>query len=234
MERICPQCGYVNRAAGIFCAQCGTRMTGLPQPDAPRRRRFNPLSFLFGLIKWAITLAVIAFLVGLLWPPPTPEPVNDPARADVFEQAMERLLEAADARRAAAEIVTEHDINAYLSRQLSLVDQGDASSGMRVALRQIRVELKKNRVRMTADTAYGPVRIVMAVAGTPVVTDGGFSLRLDETRVGRIPFPVAYGGWIAEKVRSTVAGLQRESDVLRQITRIEVEDGKATLLVSGQ
>lgn len=209
-------------------------MTGLPQMDSPRRRRFNPLSFLFGLIKWAITLAVIAFLAGLLWPPPTPEPIHDPARADAFEQAMERLLDAADQRRSAAEIVTEYDINAYLSRQLSLVDQGDASSGMRVALRQIRVEIKQNRVRMMADTAYGPIRIVMAVAGAPVVTEDGFSIRLEETRVGRIPFPVAYGGWIADKVRGTVSGLERENDVLRRLTQIEVQDGRAQLVVGGR
>lgn len=230
MERICPQCGYVNRAAGIFCAQCGARITEPPQPSKPRRR-FNPLSLLANLIRWAITLAVIAFLVAILWPPPVPPPVNDAARARAFEEAMERLLSESDEGRPAAEIVAEHDINAYLSRQLAAVDQSETSTGMRAALRQVRVDLAPRRVRVIADTAYGPLRIVLTVAGEPVITEEGFTLRLEETRVGRVSFPVTYGGWIAERVKGIVEGLEREKEVLQRLTRLDVEADKAQLVV---
>lgn len=230
MERICPQCGYVNRAAGIFCAQCGARITEPPQPSGPRRR-FNPLAFLFNLIRWAITLAVIAFLAAILWPPPLPAPVSDAVRARAFEETMERLLAESDEGRPAAAIVTEHDINAYLCQQLAAVDQSETSTGMRAALRQVRVDLQPRHVRVTADTAYGPLRIVLTVVGEPVVTEQGFSLRLQETRVGRVPFPVAYGGWIAERVKGIVEGLQREREVLERLTRLDIQGDKAQLVV---
>lgn len=231
MERICPQCGYVNRAAGIFCAQCGARITEPPRPSATPRRRFNLLAFLVNLIRWAITLAVIAFLVAILWPPPLPAPVHDAARARAFEETMERLLAESDEGRPAAGIVTEQDINAYLSQQLAAVDQSETSTGLRAALRQVRVDLEPRQVRVTADTAYGPLRIVLVVAGEPVITDQGFSLRLKETRVGRVPFPVAYGGWIAERVKGIVEGLEREKEILQRMTRLEVEADKAQLVI---
>jgi|GEM_PF-3427407 len=232
MERICPQCGHVNRTAGIFCAKCGKRLTEPPAMDAPRGRSFRPLELLSGLVQLVITVGLIALLALLLWPPELPDPVSDPAAAQSFEAAMERLLAAAEQQRPCAEAVSAQAVNAYLAARVAADESAGTASGLRVALRQIRLDFEQDRVRATADTFYGPIRIVMAVAGRPTITDQGFSMTLEETRVGRLSIPVRYGGWVAGKIRATLEGLEREREVLRRLRQIQVKNGVAQLVVA--
>ncbi len=224
MEKVCPQCGHVNRAAGIFCAKCGMRLTAPPREDS-RRRSFHPFSFLWGLFKLAIAIGAIALLVGLFWAPPVPAPVTDAALAEAFDASMERLLEAIEQRRPHTEVIPADRINAYLSRQLAAGGAGGDATGMTVGLRQVRVDIENERVRVTVDASYGPVRIVMAAAGRPTVTEKGFAFRVEETRVGRIAAPLRYGGWIAAKIETVFAGLQRERHVLDAARSIEFKEG---------
>lgn len=232
MERICPQCGHVNRAAGIFCAKCGKRLAEPPAMERIGGRGFNPVAALVGLVKLAITVGVIALLALLLWPPPVPAPVSDAAAAASFEAAMERLLTAAEQQRGAAEAVSDHAVNAYLAARVAASDDARAAGGFRVALRQIRVDFEKDRVCVTADTLYGPVQVVMIIEGRPIVSDQGVSLALEKTQVGRLPIPVRYGGWIADKVRTTVEGLEREREALKRVKQIAVEKGMVRLIVA--
>ncbi len=197
----------------------------------PKRFGFNPLAMLAGIVKLAITVGLIVLVALLLWPPPVPQPVSDTAAAESFESAMERLLTAAEQRRPGMEAVSDHAVNAYLAARVAASDEAGTFSGLRVALRQIRLDFEQDRLRVTADTSYGPVRIVLMIEGRPVISDQGFSLKLEKTQVGRLPIPVRYGGWIADKVRSTVEGLEREREVLNRVRQIALEKGMARLTV---
>lgn len=224
MEKICPQCGHVNRAAGIFCANCGARLSVPPRADS-RRRPFRPFAFLWSLIKVAISLAAVALLVGLFWPPSLPAPVTDAARAEAFDDAVERLRDAVERRQRHAEVIPAQDINAYLSRQIAASGADGAGGGMTAGLRQVRVDLERECARVTVDASYGPARIVMAVAGRPAIVENRFQFQIEQVQIGRIPVPVRYGGWIADKVRSVVQNLERERQLLDAAQQFEIKEG---------
>ena len=97
---------------------------------------------------------------------------------------------------------------------------------MVVSLRQVRVDIEQDRVRVLADTAYGPARLVWVIAGKPVATREGFSLQIDETRVGRVPVPVRYGGWIVEKVRGALRGTREGKSDLERRPGIRADNGR--------
>ena len=229
MERVCPNCGYVNRSAGIFCAKCGKRLTE-EAVFVASRPPFNLFRVIVGLIQLAITIGIFVVIAQLLLPPAIPPPVSDAQAVSLFNATVERLLDAVEDGRSATETISDYALNAYLADRVAAAG-AEQAEGLRVGLRQIRVDFEQDRAKVTADTVYGPVRIVMAVTVRPEGSPEGLSLKVEKTQVGRLSIPVRYGRWVVDKIRSTVEGLERERELLNRTRLIRLQKGAAQVLV---
>ena len=156
--------------------------------------------------------------------------MSDAQAVALFNATVERLLDAVEAGRSANATLSDHALNAYLADRVAAAG-ADRAEGLRVGLRQIRVDFETERARVTADTVYGPVRVVMAVTVRPEVRPEGLSLKVEATQIGRLSIPVRYGRWVADKIQSTVEGLERERELMNRIRQLRLEKGAAQIHV---
>ena len=226
---ICPQCGFENKTAGVFCSRCGGRM-GAPQVHQTREpiRIFHILGVLF---RAAIALGIIAVIGLLFWPQSIPEVLVDQPRAERFQQSIKKLVEAAKQKASAVQVIADTDINNYIAWRIADSASAQDSSGVVMDLKGMYVTVTPRDVRAVAVGAFGPIKLSYEVRGRPVVGRNRFALDVRQARIGHLGLPRMAAGFVAGRIEGIVAGLDEERLVLDNVATAELSDGKVRITI---
>ena len=228
---VCPQCGYENKAVGVFCTRCGGRM-GLGAPTTKVTR--EPLH-LGRALSFVIRSAVLVGLAGaialLAWPlsltPLTPDRPHAAEFSAWLQKAEETLQQGGGG---VYKGIRQEAINNYIAERIAEnTAQQSQSWSMGMSLQQFQIFLEKDTVRAIAVGGFGPLDLSFEIEGAPVVRGGHFALNLSAARIGHLQMPAFARGFVAGKIAAIVADMQREKFVLDHVKSIELSEGRADL-----
>lgn len=232
---VCPNCGFENKTAGVFCGRCGSRMGvgGAPTLNEVR----DPMRFVRGAmttLKLLVQLGLAVVIALLLWPIRPPELVPDPDRGRDLHALLDRFSEAGTRQGSAVHVFAEDVLNNYLAwrTEEGLAEMG--GSGYSMSIRQVHLRLRAppalSEVNVVA--GLGPLRFSHLLEGRFAAGPGQpFRMVVERSRLGHMPMPSVLHGWMAEKVERAMSGLARDRAVLDRAVRIDVDDSRARVTI---
>ena len=229
---ICPQCGFENKAVGVFCTRCGGRMSvGAPNTKVTREplRIGRALSFIG---RSAVLLGLVGAIALMALPQPLPAIDVDRKRAREFNEWLQKVEETLQQGGGVRNAVRQADINNYLAECIAASTARENQSwSLAMSLQQFQIFLQNGTVRAVAVGGFGPLDISFDVTGSPVVRDGHFALDVSEARIGRLKMPAFARDFVAGKLAGIVGDMRQERYVLDhlKIPGSKLSEGRADL-----
>ena len=226
---ICPQCGFENKTAGVFCSRCGGRM-GAPQVKETKEpiRIFHILGV---LLRYVIILAIVIGIGLVFWPQSIPDLMPDRAHAERFQQTIKKLTEAAKQKTPMVQVIADTDINNYIAWRVADSASAQDGSGVVMDLKGLYVTTTPRDIRVVALGALGPIKLSYEARGRPVVGRGRFALDVRETKIGHFALPGPASGFVLGRIEGIVGGLTDERAALDGIAAAELGEGKVRVTI---
>lgn len=176
-------------------------------------------------IRLVIWLMVFIGMVQVLRPAQLGGQVGTLEDARRMAERVSRLMEGQETGEYVREEVSEPELNAYLS--VLLYDRGRslAESRIREGQDRFRIQFEPGEIRAVWASFAGPLRITYEIRGAPARREQDWHFETRSVHAGRLPLPGRLGQWVANKLFRTLATLQREEELYRQASSIEITDG---------
>ncbi|MBN1673865.1 MAG: hypothetical protein JXR37_22645 [Kiritimatiellae bacterium] len=193
-------------------------------------------SFLRKIIHIAVDVCLVAAIIMILWSVgPTASPGSD--------QDAERLTQAFDTLEARIQDgqpfqtpIEEREINAYLALKVKRSQDAAAGQRLRVDIDSLTFSIRERDfvLLMVTEWLWGSAgkRISCEITGVPRVVAGELQIDITGARLGHLPLPGPGATWLADKVATIFSHSQRERDILRRLSLIELREKQATVGVN--
>lgn len=228
----CPKCGTSNPPDRMFCSGCGARLPLAEDPfaNAPRPSRIKPI------LKHIPRLILIVLLVSLalsLWPSGRIGMEGNYRSKKFFQEKMDKLNSAVESGRDATVVVNETGVNSFLDARLQeYLEQHRFDSG--TVLKSVAMMITPDSVTVQVKSEHGPLPLTRAVKGVPRIEDNNFVFEVEKVTAGILPLPPPVDSIVAKRVCRVFVRMEREREVVEELSRIQLSQGKVRLTVGGK
>lgn len=229
----CPKCNFNNELGRIFCHQCGNKLD-LSQIKAPtegqklRRRAKRSVSRVIRVTLELIIAVVLIAVIVLICLVPEVKPFK-PSNAESLAADTKRmdLEQIVNSRKGGRALVTETDINSFLS---SLTFSKPAGNGLEVTPEALRATLGDGAVKLefTGLVHFGTIynkRIYFGYEGLPEIRGEQLVFQPTGGWIGKLPIaPVILSSvpFFDNIFGSLFRNLTDEKKVLDRLTAITI------------
>lgn len=223
----CSYCGHLNPLGRIFCAKCGKRLDlKKVNKRVLARSAETPSDRLRRRIK-VLTVLVLAGVVGMILWPAQIECARGIAKDAASLQVKIRRLERAVAATAYVyDVITEHEVNAFLQKVLEDNPGIAKSEGMQLGIEKLCVRFTPDEMKVFLLANWGALRLSYEVVGVPEIRDRRFRLVLRYGRFGHLPLPGPVAGWMGERIARALSEFKNERRLLDALERCDLGDGR--------
>jgi len=179
--------------------------------------------------RWRISACVLIGVLAVLafWPVVTPGVQGGPREADAYESKLATLSQAVVDGGTAQASFSERELNARLARLLDNNSEAREARGLRVGVRDLRVDVGESRATLYVNGC---------LVGLPFVLEYRFSSRspqdVESVRLGRLPL-IQPLKWIAVgHLHHLLRNVRPEREVLERLKSLEIGDDKVLLAVA--
>lgn len=225
----CSRCGKHNEVSRLFCTNCGAKL----EFDKIRlgKSPFSLLTFFQRLVRWGLFLGLCALLVLLLWAPDLSGEVGDEVEARAAFDKLADLYELIQMNARGARVISEREANAYLEELIQEAVPPLQGSALQLQLAAINVQFHDDRVVVQVNAGWRGITIAQVISGVPSVDRDQFELDVQRVQFGRVPLPGLLGARTAQRILPVFESMEREREVLDNLTEIAVREGALRLSV---
>jgi hypothetical protein len=224
----CAQCGFGNELGRIFCAQCGQKLElhSTSARDLTGRREFEFGRFLGRLAAILLPVLAVACLGLGLWPAAPLTPLFEASGAAQLPMKARALRSALVGNRRVTLEITEGEVNGYL-----------VARARDRKLAPLKMDFKPGHFDLAgAFVLKSPVTNVawLAAVRLPVTLDlrarfDGGELVVARSRIGHLPLIGPFKGVVTRFFAGVFNDVMREQPMFQTLSRVSVDDTKATL-----
>jgi len=231
----CRRCGHVNAFGKVFCGKCGRRLD-LSQVNtrALAKSTQTTSDSTWRLVRFLIFLVLLAMVTLTLWPVIPQGRMGTAKDAKQLEQKLRGLARAEKSGLHVFEIVSEEEINAYLSAVLEQNEEAAQARGMRMGINEINVQLLPTEFTVVMLANWGPLRLSYEVTGVPDIAGLRFGVDVRSIRWGHLPLFGPPADWMENRLASVFLQMKQERKVLDRLGRCDLGQGRARVVTTGK
>lgn len=223
----CQKCGADNRLGQLFCRECGAKLDLsklTPEHVAKSNREGGGGASIGRLLRLVVSLGLLALLGALCWPMPPSGDAPSAQGATVVQGKMSALRGAILRNNEVLEAFPEADVNAHLNARLAGTASG--GTGLKLQLRQVRLDLRDGAVEVWTSSKLGPLTITYT-AETEIArgADRRLAFTAGQVRIGRVPVPGPVRARVVDQLASMFLLLADEATLLQRLPSVKVADG---------
>lgn len=179
--------------------------------------------------RWRISACVLIGVLAVLafWPVVTPGVQGNPREADAYESKLATLSQAVVDGGTAQASFSERELNARLARLLDNNSQAREARGLRIGVRDLRVDVEESRATLYVNGC---------LVALPFVLEYRFSSHsprdVESVRLGRLPLIQPLKWMAVGHLRRLFRGVRPERDVLEHLKSLAIGDDQVLLAVT--
>ena len=220
----CKQCGATNRLGVLFCTQCGAKLD-LTEKNVQRsvkkerKREHREDRGMVGMvsqwIRWLVFAIVLGSMIALVMPAGQIGEMGETQDAERLSQKIEMLRIAILDAQAQQLLVFEKEVNAYLQQAV----QGQrAPGGFSYQLKEIRVDLEPDQIKVGFGGNLGPLPLTCTVKGTGQTGPQGWRFVPASVSIGHLPLPKVFRARVQKQLAGVFGGMVEEQQILKRLT----------------
>ena len=228
----CAKCDHLNPPDRMFCGNCGAKLPLAKNPfeDVPQPSRVKPL---LKQIPRLITLLILLCLGLAVWPPAYIGMEGRHRSAEVFSEKIQKLRDGVESGRKVTVVVNETGINAFLKKRLNkYLKQNQFARG--TLLKSVRMMITPQDLLLQVKTDHGPLTLTRQIRGVPKVENNKFVFDVEKVSLGILPLPPPLDNFVSGRIKRIFAQMDDEREVVANLSRIELSEGKVRLTVQGE
>jgi len=228
---VCDQCGEENAPDRVFCSACAAKLPLIHDPfaDAPPPDRLKPA---LKQIPRIIGLLLLICVILAFWSPSNIGMEGVYRSETILSEKVEKLNVGIEEGREVTVVVKETGINGLMEKLLaSYLEDHQFDSG--AVLRSIRIKITPDKFFVQVKTSHGPLIVTRTVCGVPHIENGKVVFEVGKVTLGHLPIPSAVRQVVVDRVWRVFARMEKELNVVNNLTRIELSEGSVRVAVSG-
>ena len=231
MKFKCARCGSVNELNRVFCFKCGDKLDltrNIVGHGRSRARRF-----VLGLVRMGVTLLILSSVGLMLWPVEPRGAMGLAVDTRMMTETLRLFHQAVQKRVVVDGVVTEAEVNGYLTKILKQNSDALHSRGFRLGIREINVAFTRENFIVLVLANWGPVSLSYEIRAVPSVKNERFKAIIKGARWGHLPLPGPAAGWMSRRVGGMFLRMEKELAILNSLGRFDLENGRACLATRG-
>lgn len=176
------------------------------------------------IIRLAVSLLLLFVLGMLCWGVPAPGDAPNPQGPQILQAKMSALRGAIMRNNDVEDTIWEADINGHLNGLVTRAGAG--GGGVKLSLKALSVDLKKDAAKVWMKTSLGPVPLTYSTdVQISRAADGQMQFDAGAVRIGHLTIPGPLRARMINQFVSVFAGLREEITLLNRLGEVWVEDG---------
>jgi len=222
----CKTCGSENILGQLFCKQCGARLK-IGGTVEQKKVKGAGGRIIKTLLRIAVLLACIALVGALLWPVQPSGEFGSERHADVYQEKVDRLEQAAREGYSTTEEIAEMQINGYFARVVSSSSGGEGGASQ-LGIGEVNFAFRQDTVIVFILARRGPLTLTYELTAQPYA-DKGLKLNVRQVRLGHVPLPKFLSSRVLQRMATVFSQMETEQTILKHLQKIKLDDRRASL-----